>query len=532
MTQNKNKVRAKEIRKKSHKNLYLLLGSITILLLAGAIVFVLNGFPESSSYLNNQPLEVTAEGNRQIIRVPAGGNLQEAVNRAKGGDIIELQAGATYYNLKLPNKNISEFITIQSTGIKSLSADQIIKPSQANQMAKIATRGKGEPALSAELKSHHFRFIGIEFTPVNGEYIYNLVDLGTDAKKPADVPGNFEFDRCYFHSIEAGVTRRGIALNGTDTVIKNSYFEGFAFPEQETQAICGWNGTKNIKITNNYIEGGAENIMFGGADPASADLIPSDIEITENHLNKPAGWKNKNSIKCLFELKNAKRVKFEKNYLENNWIGSALRITVRNQDGSAPFSTIEDVTIKDNIINGAGEGINVLGKDDVHPSQTLKRLTINNNLLLNIGGQNYEGGGYFVQINDGENISITNNTVFNKGNIATIYGKMPAAFLFRDNIVGYGNYGIHSENGITARDWQDYFINNVVINLNNASPNDIWLPRNNFTVQTMQRVGFTNPAGNDFRLSADSSFKGKGKDKNDIGSSLIFKKTLSFSFLL
>ncbi len=137
-----------------------------------------------------------------------------------------------------------------------------------------------------------------------------------------------------------------------------------------------------------------------------------------NHLSKPESWKEKVTVKTLFELKNAKRVQFVGNLLTNNWKGSAFRITVRNQDDGTPFSTIEDVVIKDNIIDGAGEGINILGKDDTYPSQTLKRLAIENNLFLNLAGKNgFEGSGYFIQIADGEDITVANNTVFNSGNI-------------------------------------------------------------------------------------------------------------------
>ncbi len=171
-------------------------------------------------------------------------------------------------------------------------------------------------------------------------------------------------------------------MNSADTIIKNSYLSGFAGNQEETQGIAGWTGTKNVKILNNYIEAGAENILFGGSDPLSADLIPADIEIRGNHLNKPAEWNGKFTVKCLFELKNAKRVQFVENYLENNWVGSAFRITVRNENGKAQFSTIEDAVIKDNIVEGAGDGINILGTDDIHPSQTLKNLTISNNLFL------------------------------------------------------------------------------------------------------------------------------------------------------
>lgn len=520
MSSIQNKVRAKQVVKSNRNKFYIAIIMGILVLLGVSLTLAFTTFSDSISFTSGTT-KIVREGNRQIIRVPSGGNLQEAINRANGGDIIELQAGGIYYNISLPYKNITDYITIQSSGIKDLSPTQIVKPSQSNLLAKIVTRGKGASAVIAENKAHHYKFIGIEFTANNADYIYNLVDLGSDAKKIGDVPHHFEFDRCYFHpNKKEGITRRGIALNSANTSIKNSYFEGFAFPEQETQAICGWNGTKNIQITNNYIEGGAENVMFGGSDPVSADLIPQDIEISKNYFNKPESWKGKNSIKCLFELKNAKRVQFVGNYLENNWVGAAFRITVRNQDGKAPFSTIEDVIIQDNIINGAGEGINILGKDDTYPSQVIKRITITNNLFLNIGGDKFEGGGYFVQVSDGEDILIANNTSINLGNSTTFHGTMPRNFLFRDNIVGHGNYGIHGHENIRSELGQKQFQNNVIVNSRSVSNDDTSYPAGNFWIPNYQSIGFVNTSQNDYRLNASSKFKGKGKNKSDIGSSL------------
>ncbi len=50
------------------------------------------------------------------INVPAGGDLQAALNAAQAGDVITLQPGATYVgNFVLPNKGaLSAFITIRS----------------------------------------------------------------------------------------------------------------------------------------------------------------------------------------------------------------------------------------------------------------------------------------------------------------------------------------------------------------------------------------------------------------------------------
>lgn len=519
MSANQIKIRRKE-SSESNRSRFRSVAIFAVLILLGAIAtFALASFSVNFGFYS-APLEIVADGNRQIIRVPAGGNLQEAVNRAKSGDIIEVQAGAAYNEIILPNKPLTDFITIQSSAISKLPENSRVTPKQSNLLAKIITRGGGKPAVSAENGAHHYRLRGIEFVPATADYIYNLVLFGANETKVADVPHDLEIDRCYFHPFKSGVTRRGIALNSRTTTVTNSYLAGFAFPGEETQAIGGWTGTKDVKIINNYLEGGAENILIGGSDPASADLIPADIEIRANYFYKPVEWKDKATIKCLFELKNAKRVQFVGNYLENNWADAAFRITVRNQDGTAPFSTIEDVLIKDNVISGAGAGINILGKDDTHPSQTLKRLNIVNNLFLRIGEGEWEGAGYFVQVSGGEDILIANNTAFNMGNLASFHGDAPRNFLFRDNIVGHGEYGIHGYENIKSSAGQKLFQNNIILNNRKISASDTSFPTGNFWVQDYKNVGFAGFAQNDFRLAPDSRFKGKGKDKTDIGSNL------------
>ena len=464
--------------------------------------------------------EVVQTSAGKIIKVPPGGNVQAAIARAESGDIVELQAGATYYGeIKLPKKALTDYVTIRSSAAADLPADKRVGPDQAASMAKILTRD-GNPALSAANGAHHYRFVGIEFAPSSNAYVYNLVLFG-NGEAAADLPHDLEIDRSYLHTLKSGVARRGIALNSAHTTIKNSYIEGFGFPGEETQGICGWSGTRNASIINNYIEGGAENIMFGGSDPDSEDLTPTDIEIRGNHLNKPAEWNPKATLKTLFELKNAKRVRFIGNYIENNWKGSAFRITVRNQDGGAAFSTIEDVIIRDNIIKNSGDGINILGKDDTHPSRTLKNLTIENNLFINIaGGNGFDGSGYLIQVADGENITIANNTAFNTGNIVTFYGDVPKNFVFRDNITGHGNYGIHGPVDLRSPAVKAMFQNNLFINLNRVGSGDYAFPDGNKIVSGIADVGFANTSSGDYRLSQNSRYKGKGQGGRDLGSDL------------
>lgn len=523
MAANAVKVRNKPVvRKKSRKTLRPLTLLITAIVLGAFSILGYDNYFGRLGFIGPQPV-IVANGPTRIIRVPPGGNVQAAIESASGGDIVELQAGAVYSGtISLPNKPLTDFVTIQSSAANTLPIDKRVSPAQKASMATIVAGILGRPAVSAANGSHHYRFVGIEFTASSSFYNYGLVTLGSGESQAAKLPHDIEIDRSYFHPHKTGVARRGVALNSADTTIKNSYFEGFGYPGEEAQGICGWTGTRNVKIVNNYIEGGAENIMFGGADPNSADLTPMDIEIRGNHLSKPEAWNGKATVKTLFELKNAKRVQFKDNLLTNNWKGSAFRITVRNQDNGAPFSTIEDVVIRDNIIDRSGEGINILGRDDTYPSQTLKRLTIENNLFLNLaGGNGFEGSGYFIQIADGEDVTITNNTVFNSGNITTFYGTLPKNFVFRDNITGHGNYGIHGPVDLNSDRARAMFQNNVFMNLNEVSPDDQAFPAGNILVSGLAEVAFMNAAARDFRLAPNSRFRNKGQDGKSIGCDLV-----------
>src|SRR5438309_2151404 len=75
----------------------------------------------------------------QTIAVPAGGDFQGALNNAQLGDVITLQAGATFTGpFTLPAKSGSGWIYVQSSALGSLPATgHRVFPAQANLMPKI-----------------------------------------------------------------------------------------------------------------------------------------------------------------------------------------------------------------------------------------------------------------------------------------------------------------------------------------------------------------------------------------------------------
>jgi len=96
------------------------------------------------------------------------------------------------------------------------------------------------------------------------------------------------------------------------------------------------------------------------------------------------------------------------------------------RDGGAPFSArcvIEDASYKGQHHQRPADGMSSLGKDEFIPAKRSQtRFNDPKQPVSRIsGGNGYDGSGYFVQIADGEDITIANKyTVLNTGNIATL----------------------------------------------------------------------------------------------------------------
>ncbi|HSE97251.1 MAG TPA: hypothetical protein VLD57_03205, partial [Blastocatellia bacterium] len=302
----------------------------------------------------------------------------------------------------------------------------------------------------------------------------------------------------------------------------------------DTQAIAGWNGPGPFKIVNNYLEGAGENVMFGGADPAIPNLVPSDIEIRRNHLFKPLSWKEDDpgyagehwAVKNLFELKNARRVLIEGNLFEHNWAdaqnGFAILFTVRNQDGGAPWSVVEDVRFSRNILRHAAGGINILGRDYIHPSQQTKRIKIDNNLMYEIGGRQWGINGRFLQLNETVNVTVNHNTVLHTGNVITAYGAANEGFVFTNNLMPHNEYGVIGDSTPTGT-WtlnryfpSVQFKKNVIV----GGEANRYPGKKNYYPATLDDVGFIDWRNGNYRLQGRSPYKGAGKKQKDIGANM------------
>ena len=175
--------------------------------------------------------------------------------------------------------------------------------------------------------------------------------------------------------------RRGIAANSPGVIITTSRFRDLHHA-QDAQCVAGWDNTRDLLVEDCFGEASGENIIFGGADALSEDRQPQNIVIRRCTLTKPTYWQAKPSgatVKNCFEIKNAKHVLVEDCNMAQSWVdgqtGFCIVLTTRNQDGSNPWASVEDVTFRKCVTRDTISVIQMLGVDDTHPSGTMKRIT-------------------------------------------------------------------------------------------------------------------------------------------------------------
>jgi len=473
------------------------------------------------------------------INVGGGGDLQNALNTANPGDTIKIQAGATFVGpFTLPVKSGSSWIIVRTSApdVNLPVPGRRIDPSYAAQMPKIVTPDSG-PAILTAAGAHHYRLVGLEITTdVGVTSNYGLVALGDDLQTSlSQVPSFLILDRVYIHGQPTANMRRGVALNSASSAVVDSYIAEAHEVGADAQAIAGWNGPGPFKITDNYLEGAGENMLFGGSDPSIPNLVPSDIEVRRNYFYKQLQWKSDDpsyamiawTVKNLFELKNAQRVLIDGNIFEHNWPaaqnGFSILFTVRNQDGTAPWSIVQDVTFTHNVVRNVSSAVNILGTDDLHPSQQTNRILVRDNVFDDVNATNWGGSGRLFQILDGTaDITIDHNTAFQTGEVIAASGTANTGFTYRNNLTPNNLYGVAGDNfyGDPLGALTTYFPG-VIFRRNVLQGGDaLKYPADNFFPATMAIVAFVDQAGGNYRLAALSPYKNAGTDGKDVGADI------------
>jgi len=241
-----------------------------------------------------RPRRVTTSGSASTTYVKPGENLQAAIDAARYGDTIVLEAGATYespyngrprdFGFSFPDKGPgtgtdADYITIQTSNLAKLPPEGTrVTPADAPAMARIVANAAPN-AIAFRWGAHHYKFIGIEFTnkDATGVHAYGLI-TNQESGKQGDHPHHIIVDRCFLHPIEetmspastARSVTRGFWVEGAEISLLNSYLSGFGGTFRygsgliDSEAILVIAGPGPYRIVNNFLEAWYANIFFGG----------------------------------------------------------------------------------------------------------------------------------------------------------------------------------------------------------------------------------------------------------------------------
>jgi hypothetical protein len=587
-------------------------------------------------------LALASRANAATINVPAGGDLQAAINAAQPGDVITLAPGAAYVgNFVLPNKgSLSDYITIRSAAPDAtLPGPKVrITPATAALLPKIYSPNSVS-ALRTTAGANHYQLMFLEFQANNKGY-GDIIELGQgDSTQTtlAQAPYALVVDRVYVHGDPIMGQKRGIALHSRDTTIVNSYIADCKAVGQEAQAISGFNGPGNYDIENNYLEGSTQSFLLGGADPTIPNLVTTNVTFRGNYLSKPVAWRGPiiatpanvaavivanggslaagtytykvaarvpagqttqaNSmpssevsatvavggagvtiawtpvvgavdyvvygrtagsenvywtttnpyftdtgaagksgtapsatlwyVKNLFELKNAQDVLVEGNVMENLWVaaqpGYSVLFTPRNQGGTATWAVVQRVTFQHNLVRHVSGVVNILGTDNVSPSQRTNNIVVRDNVFDDVN-TTWGSGARPFQIGDGpDTVTIDHNTVIsNDSSIVWLYGTQSTNVAYTNNMSAHNTYGIMGSGSSSGSTSINAYLPGAVVagNVLAGGTASRYPSGNFFPAVAAWQSNFVNYVAGDYRLAATSPYKNAATDGLDLGANI------------
>ncbi|MEN3337366.1 MAG: hypothetical protein V7647_1042, partial [Acidobacteriota bacterium] len=307
-------------------------------------------FRKSPGLTKNDQTVLTVSNMTTTIHVPAGADLQAALNAARPGDTLMLASGARYVgNFDLPPNDGPGYITVTSEA-NVPAASTRVSPSLLGLLATIQSPN-GFPAVQARTGANFYRFVGVVFRGVEGvasslDTTRDIVAVGDGTETDAALlPAHFVFDRVLIRGDATYGAKRGVLGNGHDITLKFSDVRTIFRNGQDTSGFGCYNCGKTYRIQHNWMEAGTEVILFGGA-ASPAHTVAEDIIIEDNVLTRPLAWKAlagpTYNVKNILELKEGVNVIIRRNYLEYNWPPS--------QPGYAVLMTAKDSKKIDNVL--------------------------------------------------------------------------------------------------------------------------------------------------------------------------------------
>lgn len=309
------------------------------------------------------------------FNVTTAQQLIDAYNQCNGGEHIVIPAGTTILgNIELPNRTLSDYVTIRSSGTMPDLRNRITTSS--NQLAVIRSTTYNVPTLKIKNGAAKLRFIGIDFEPLEqGNFDqFTIIEVGEFYQSSLSTnPQKIIFQHIVMNPPGTTMVRHGMMNDGYKVAILSSWIGNIftrCFPGQgcvtDSNAFYSLNGRGSHVYNNSFIEASSENILYGGDTVTIDGHVPTNIEMRRCYFFKRTAWKPNPTplynIKNLIEFKIGRRAYLEGNVFENHWMGAdagqpnAININSLAEP-SSQWTVNEDIVFENNKVTQMPSGV-------------------------------------------------------------------------------------------------------------------------------------------------------------------------------
>lgn len=219
---------------------------------------------------------------------------------------VVLTAGQTFTeNVILPSKTCAQYVRIRSSKIQELPDGVRVLDTDASKMPKIIAPNN---SINATIRTAgvsgtgYWALEGLEISSPASQsgslFQFTTVGLPEDStgeKQLSQTPHHIVIDRSWIHGVtDVEGPQRCIGAHGRNIEITNSRIDNCKFNSSgDSQGIFIQNGPGPFWVVNNYIEGGAENVLIGQGPGNSAIpwLTQRGIVFLGNYFYKRRSWK-------------------------------------------------------------------------------------------------------------------------------------------------------------------------------------------------------------------------------------------------
>lgn len=476
-------------------------------------------------------------------------DLTAALAACVDGDQILLAPGATFLGqFTLRNRGTTGWVEIR-TNISDATLDAAcpegsrMTPTLAASLNLATISGNSNTgAIISAFGARGYRLTAIKVQDA-GNAVNGLVRFGdTTMTSDSQICQYMIANRCYLKNSGSQNVRRAIYASCKYWALTDSWVENMVDGNTDAQAVTCFGCAGPAVIQNNYLEGWAETVLFGGGNSGLAvdnlNSVPSDVIIRYNYMTRNVAFKGTGSPytgqKNGIEFKDVRRLLMEYNIIERTWaegqVGNSLLIKSDNAQAARPLNGSQDIEVRYNWFRDMGSGLTVAANPDGMPQiNKANRIWIHNNLFERINQGTYTGVGVPIYLaQDLRNIYIDHNTFVKYtepgGGVTgfAVDADLPSNnIVVRSNILHVGGYGVKaggqsSGTGSMNAAWTSYtWLNNLLVGYTDVTA----YPATTLGCSGDATVGYTDLAagGAGYALAASSAFKAAGHDGADVG---------------